>query len=106
MTLTNNRRGDRRRSTFAEVSYECQEIRGKGRLSDISAGGFFIQTHNPLPEGSVITFRFVLPRGNPDMPVTGQGTVIWQKTLQGMGIRFDQLNSVDEARIKAYLARH
>ncbi len=106
MTVTKDLRDDRRRSTFAEVRYEHQGVVGRGRLGDISKGGFFIETYNPLPEGSVLTFRFVLPRGNPDMPVTGQGTVVWERPLRGMGIRFIRLNPNDEARIRAYLAQH
>ncbi len=106
MPLTRNQRSDHRRSVFAEVSYECQGVRGQGRVSDLSLGGICVSTFNPPPEGSVLNFRFVLPGGSPDMPITGQGTVVWQKPLQGMGVRFDRLNPVDEARIKAYLARH
>ncbi len=105
MTIPKEKRSSHRRTSFAEVTYVHQGAPCQGRLSDISTAGFFIDTINPLPEGSLLTFRFVLPGDNPETPVTGEGTVAWLRPMEGMGIRFRRLAPVDEGRIKAFLER-
>ncbi len=99
------KRTSRRHASFAEVTYTHVGVQCQGRLSDISTAGLFIDTINPLPEGSLLTFRFVLPGDSPDAPIMGEGTVAWLRPMEGMGIRFRRLAPVDEARIKAYLER-
>ena len=103
--MDQEKRSSQRKASFAEVTYLHLGVQCHGRLSDISTAGFFIDTINPLPEGSLLTFRFVLPGDNPEIPITGEGTVAWLRPMEGMGIRFRRLAPVDEARIRAFLAR-
>jgi len=65
--------------------------------ADVSAGGIFIRTKQPLGVGSALHFDFSLADGSPLM--TGLGTVVWIRepepsragSIPGMGVRFDQL---------------
>ena len=65
--------------------------------ADVSAGGIFIRTKQPLAVGSLLHFDFSLADGSPLM--AGIGTVVWIResdqsrvgSIPGMGVRFDQL---------------
>ena len=65
--------------------------------ADVSAGGIFIRTRQPLAVGSLLRFDFSLTDGSPLM--AGLGTVVWIRepdpsragSIPGMGLRFDQL---------------
>ncbi len=65
--------------------------------ADVSAGGIFIRTKQPLAVGSLLQFDFSLVDSSPLM--TGLGTVVWVRepdasragSVPGMGVRFDQL---------------
>ena len=65
--------------------------------ADVSAGGIFIRTRQPLAVGSLLRFDFSLTDGSHLM--AGMGTVVWIRepdpsragSIPGMGLRFDQL---------------
>ena len=65
--------------------------------ADVSAGGIFIRTKQPLAVGSLLQFDFSLADSSPLM--AGFGTVVWVRepdasragSIPGMGVRFDQL---------------
>ena len=65
--------------------------------ADVSAGGIFIRTKQPLAVGSLLHFDFSLADASPLM--AGLGTVVWVRepepsragSIPGMGVRFDQL---------------
>jgi uncharacterized protein (TIGR02266 family) len=65
--------------------------------ADVSAGGIFIRTRQPLAVGSLLRFDFSLTDGGHLM--AGMGTVVWIRepdpsragSIPGMGLRFDQL---------------
>ena len=77
----------------------------EGRLSDLSEGGFYIDTINPVPEGSIIAFRFVLVEKDGDSIIEGEGRVAWQRPFQGMGIAFTRLSDDVRDRLKAHFSR-
>ena len=65
--------------------------------ADVSAGGIFVRTKQPLAVGSLLRFDFSLADGSPLL--AGLGTVVWVRepdqsrvgSIPGMGLRFDQL---------------
>jgi uncharacterized protein (TIGR02266 family) len=65
--------------------------------ADVSAGGIFIRTKQPLAVGSLLRFDFSLADGS--SLLAGLGTVVWVRepdqsrvgSIPGMGLRFDQL---------------
>jgi uncharacterized protein (TIGR02266 family) len=64
---------------------------------DVSPGGLFIRTKQPIEVGTTLQFEFSLADGSPLL--TGTGTVAWVRendpgrpnNVPGMGLRFDKL---------------
>src|SRR5215831_20928318 len=64
---------------------------------DVSRGGIFIRTKEPLPVGTQLKFEFQLQDSQP--LISGEGTVVWIRehdptrtgVAPGMGVRFDRL---------------
>ncbi|GMU60200.1 MAG: PilZ domain-containing protein [Myxococcales bacterium] len=73
---------------------------------EVSAGGVFVQTPSPMPEGAHVTVRLELP-GAQGMTVLGrvvrtvQGGVL---AAAGMGIRFLDLSPSQQRRISDFVA--
>jgi hypothetical protein len=49
--MGDDKRDNRRHFAITEVSYKHLGVQFQGRISDLSQGGFFIDSINPLPEG-------------------------------------------------------
>lgn len=77
---------------------------------DISHGGIFIRTKDPLPVGTNLKFEFQLKDASP--LITGDGTVVWTRDFDptrsgvapGMGVRFDRLPSESQDVLEQILA--
>ena len=77
---------------------------------DISHGGIFIRTKDPLPVGTNLKFEFQLKDATP--LITGDGTVVWTRDFDptrsgvapGMGVRFDRLPSESQEVLEQILA--
>src|SRR5215510_7482895 len=71
---------------------------------DVSHGGIFIRTKEPLPVGTQMRFEFQLRDAS--ALIAGDGTVVWirehdparQGVAPGMGVRFDKL-AVDSQKV-------
>ena len=78
---------------------------------DVSRGGIFIRTKNPLEVGTKIKFEFLLQNASPLMD--GEGTVVWirehdpsrKNVAPGMGVRFDVLSPESEKTLQEILRR-
>ena len=74
--------------------------------TEISAGGIFLRTHAPLPEGRMVTLRLSLPGSSRDFTVlarvvrTVQGGVLREP---GMGLRFLDLPAGARGVIEDYV---
>ncbi len=101
--------GEKRRGfrSFAitDVTFEHKGMHYHGRINDMSQGGLYIDTINPLPEGSSVSFQFTLPGDESGSPISGEGRVVWKIHMQGMGICFTRLSDEDQGRLKAHLSR-
>jgi uncharacterized protein (TIGR02266 family) len=78
--------------------------------ADISHGGIFVRTKEPLPVGTALRFEFQLKDASP--LITGEGTVVWireadakQASAPGMGVRFDKLPGENQAMLERILAQ-
>jgi uncharacterized protein (TIGR02266 family) len=78
---------------------------------DISQGGIFIRTKDPLPVGTSLRFEFQLKDASP--LITGDGTVVWTRDPEasspgvapGMGVRFDALPGNSQQILERILAQ-
>jgi uncharacterized protein (TIGR02266 family) len=78
---------------------------------DVSHGGIFIRTKDPLPVGTTMRFEFQLRDASP--LITGEGTVVWTRehdpsrtgVAPGMGVRFDRLTEGSQQVLDKILAQ-
>jgi uncharacterized protein (TIGR02266 family) len=103
--MDGEKRQDPRSIAVTEVGFDHKGMHYHGRINDLSHGGLYIDTINPLPEGSVISFQFSLPGDESGSPISGEGRVVWMAHMQGMGIEFTRLSDDDRDRLRAYLSR-
>jgi uncharacterized protein (TIGR02266 family) len=73
---------------------------------DISGGGIFIKSQDPLPAGTLIKFEFRLKDNSP--LIQGVGRVVWRRPVEeaegaglppGMGIKFIKMDEMSRAVI-------
>ena len=101
---------DRRKTVRAVVRLEVEgEDRNLFRVplyvtENLSRGGMFLITTNPLEEGTELSLRFSLPGEKKPMEFTGE--VIWAREEEeggnlapGMGIRFLRIDEEDREHI-------
>src|SRR6187397_1011619 len=70
---------------------------------DVSRGGIFIRTKEPLAVGTQLKFEFQLQDAS--SLIAGEGTVVWIRepdptrtgVAPGMGVRFDKLHTTSHA---------
>jgi len=72
-----------------------------GRIRDLSEGGVFVDTPDPLPAGTPVSFTFAM---QPEQPILGRGLVRWCQGAVGMGIQFLTLSEEDRATIRRFVA--
>jgi len=81
----------------------CQECMSLAFSRDVSRGGMFVDTRDPLPIGSEITLRFHLGDDGPIVEALAE--VKYHVTKLGMGVRFLELSAADRKRIDDYVAK-
>ena len=97
-----------------KVVYSIPEKFAESYLSDISLGGLFIETQEPLNKGEVVHLQIPLPDGGEKLNVLGE--VIWsikeepvtaeRKISPGMGVKFLNLSTADRIRISINILKH
>ncbi len=102
------RREDDRVELDLEVGLEGDNTFFTGRAGDLSKGGLFVATDEPLPVGTELLLSFVLPDR---YRVRAEGIVAWVRAPRyrpdelpaGMGVRFLRLTPKDEHAIQHFL---
>src|SRR5690242_21147079 len=77
---------------------------------DVSRGGIFIRTKEPLAVGTQLKFEFQLQDTSP--LIAGEGTVVWTRehdpgrtgVAPGMGVRFDKLTGQSQQTLDQILS--
>jgi len=97
--LTTNTRQAKRTPVTLKITFKSETLQQfiQRYSVDISGGGIFIRTREPLPVGTTLRFEFQLRDASP--LITGDGTVVWLRQANperpgvapGMGVRFDKL---------------
>jgi type IV pilus assembly protein PilZ len=87
------RRRYRRRTLRVMVEYVSDAGLAADPATTLGAGGIFIETESPLPEGGMLKMRFALPGGGTVHELAGR--VVWRRRPSdpgrhspGMGIEF------------------
>jgi uncharacterized protein (TIGR02266 family) len=111
---TRQRREDIRISQKFEVAYSSSEEFLESYLEDVSLGGLFIKTQEPLKKGETIDLAVSLPDGGEALRVLGE--VIWsireemetsaRKIPPGMGVKFLNLSTEDRIRLSINILKH
>jgi uncharacterized protein (TIGR02266 family) len=84
-----------------DIEYQGDAPPIRRRTTNLGAGGVFIATPAPLPEGLPLRLRFALPGQAEPMQV--DAAVAWAEPDIGMGLRFTGIGPEDRAAIRRYL---
>jgi len=105
LRLIHHKTGDKRRYPRAALAtqIECEQCVSLALSRDVSFGGMFIETDQPLPIDTRLKLRFNLDDDGP--VVMAQAQVTYQVGKLGMGIEFVEVSPEDRKRIEAYVAR-
>ena len=103
-----NRKYDRVGITL-EVNYNTEMDFLNAYTRNISAGGMFIRTMYPLPEGTELNMKFAIPEIKADFSVIAK--VVWAAKPEngsdpeesGMGINFMNMNEEKSKILQDYL---
>lgn len=103
LRLIHQKTGDRRlvRRALLATQVESAECMSLAFSRDISLGGMFIETTEPLPVGSTLTVRFNLDAK--DKVVKAAGHVAYVIENMGMGILFTEIDPSDRDAISEYM---
>jgi uncharacterized protein (TIGR02266 family) len=74
------------------------------RILDLGKGGLGVWTTTPLPPGTAIDVRFRLPTA--ERAVEAHSRVVWSDRRRGMGLRFERVDSADQAAIDDFVDRN
>lgn len=85
-----------------EFEYTSGGRATRARVEDLSEGGAFVATEEPLPEGDEIEFKLTLPGG--EDAIHGRAVVVWRQRAIGMGVRFVGLSNDQRVRINFHVA--
>lgn len=78
---------------------------------DLGAGGVFIETSNPLKQGSVVELIFTIPDSKETLEAKGK--VIWVQSkvpgkdlTPGMGVQFENFDSRQRKMLEEFVSRY
>lgn len=100
--MSQSNRNDRRVALDLEIDYSDLETFCQDYIRNISKGGVFIETKNPLALGTELKLKFRLPGSS--RPIQTAGVVMWiidptkeesAGNSPGMGVRFGNLCTED-----------
>jgi c-di-GMP-binding flagellar brake protein YcgR len=94
---------DRRLNPRAPLAtqVQCDQCMSLALSRDISLGGMFVETTDPLPLGAALTIRFNLD--GKDQVVAASAQVTYHIEKMGMGIVFTDLGKEESEAIRKYL---
>jgi len=92
-----------------EITYESGDEFLSSFLTDISGGGVFIGTSNPMKVNTRLKVCFHVPGISESLLATG--TVAWARDSEGsdnpgMGVRFDEMEPGDQEKLDRFFSEH
>ncbi len=106
------RRQFRRLAAGARVRYHVPELGRsereylRGIVEDVSLGGMFIATRQPLPVGTPIVLELHARGDAGSEPVRARAVVCWRRRWRqprGMGVRFVEFEYLGQRRLETWL---
>ncbi len=101
------RKGDRRRDARVPVDIWVEEYEGDDlyfqQAGNLSIGGVFFERTIPHPIGTRVRLRFTLPGSEGVIETAGEVVSIPDDEETGAGIRFVDLDPVEEKLIREYV---
>ena len=105
--MVENNRTNQRIETNIDILYSESGAFIKSHTLNVSNGGLFLETEDPLPIDSEVTLRMRLPGETEPMEI--QGYVVWSNPKgknnafpSGMGIQFIGMNSEQRMKIDVF----
>ncbi len=102
------RRREERIPVEVEVRYSSQEGFAIEWITNISKGGLFIKSENPLPPGTPLKITFSVP--GKDVPIELGGVVRWSvspssspSVIPGMGIQITEIDDKSRKILDAFV---
>lgn len=83
----------------AELLEENSGSRMSTRISDLSLGGCYVDTINPLPDGTFVHLRIYTETYSFETPAT----VIYSHANLGMGMKFREVQAKSEEVLRLWL---
>ncbi len=90
--------------TVVKVDYRTTDAFFTDFAENMSEGGMFISTLQPLPPGTELLIEFLLPEVN--RPLKVKAKVVWSRKRttthdkrRGMGVKFEQISKSDKEMI-------
>jgi hypothetical protein len=99
--MENERRSQERVKLVLEARWEGLAGRHEARLSDLSAGGCFIESIGQVQLHELVRFEIQLPWGR-WLPL--QGTVVYCQPNFGFAIRLTELSEMQQRQFNALFA--
>ena len=108
--MGDDKRRAKRLDTRLEVKYGDITSFISDYAMNISRGGMFISTKNPLKTGTNISVEFVIP--DIKVPIKAKGKISWindpdqikgTNLIPGMGVEFQSLNEEEQKRLNNFI---
>ncbi|MBT3222604.1 MAG: TIGR02266 family protein [Proteobacteria bacterium] len=103
--MANEKRTSERISARVQVEYKTLDDFLEDYCSNLSMGGMFIETNQPLPINTRFRLRFHVPGRQP--AVDTEAIVMWVNDKgslkKGMGVAFDELAANDKQAVEEWL---
>jgi uncharacterized protein (TIGR02266 family) len=99
-------RHEERLATHLVAKLKTQGREWRELVADLSMGGAFVASEQPLPRGTPVELRIRPPRALRSLRLVGQ--VVWTRvdtSPRGMGIAFDPFDASASERLRELLAR-
>ncbi len=105
LRLIYKRMGEKRRHPRAPLVAQVEHSGGSfiGFSRDISVGGMFIETMEPLAPGALLKLRFYLDSAEPI--AEAKARVVYTVKKLGTGVQFVDISSEARGRIEAYITK-
>ncbi len=104
LRLIHHRKGNKRSFPRAPLAtqIESQQMMSLALSRDVSPGGIFVETTQPLSVGVRMKLRFNLGDGGPVVEATAE--VTYSVKDLGMGVQFIDISAADRKRILGYVS--